>query len=68
MALYSYHLPVFCSNLAAQRVDIALSRTMTAQERADASLEAAERSKDDADTARIYATQFDPSFKQPGVF
>lgn len=39
---------------------------MTAQERADASVEAAERAKDDANTARIYCAQFDPSFRQPG--
>jgi hypothetical protein len=40
---------------------------MTAQERAESSVEAAERARDDANTARIYAAQFDPSFKQPGV-
>lgn len=54
--------------LAAQRVEIALSRTMTAQERSDASIEASERAKDDADTARIYCAQFDPNFRQPGNF
>jgi len=30
-------------------------------------VEAADRARDDGDTARIYAAQFDPSFKQPGV-
>lgn len=42
--------------------------SMTAQEKAESSIEVAGRSKDDADTARICAMQFDPSFKQPGVF
>uniref|UniRef100_A0A914I891 Junctophilin n=1 Tax=Globodera rostochiensis TaxID=31243 RepID=A0A914I891_GLORO len=55
------------ADMAAQRVEIATSRTMTAQEKADASLQAADRARDDANTARIYAAQFDPSFKQPGV-
>uniref|UniRef100_A0A183BK07 Junctophilin n=1 Tax=Globodera pallida TaxID=36090 RepID=A0A183BK07_GLOPA len=55
------------ADMAAQRVEIAMSRTMTAQEKADASLQAADRARDDANTARIYAAQFDPSFKQPGV-
>jgi hypothetical protein len=40
---------------------------MTAQEKAELSIESAGRAKDDADTARICATQFDPSFKQPGI-
>lgn len=53
--------------IANQRVEIATSRTMTAQERADASMDAAERARDDANTARIYSAQFDPSFKQPGI-
>ncbi|CAK5029084.1 unnamed protein product [Meloidogyne enterolobii] len=53
--------------MAAQRVEIATLRTMTAQERADTSVEAADRARDDGDTARIYAAQFDPCFKQPGV-
>lgn len=39
--------------IAAQRVEIATSRTMTAQERADASVEAAERGRDDANTVEL---------------
>lgn len=44
---------IFGHFIAAQRVEIATSRTMTAQERADASVEAAERGRDDANTVEL---------------
>jgi hypothetical protein len=56
------------ADMAAQRVEITLSRTQTAQERAENAIQAAKRARDDADTARICAIQFDPTFQQPGNF
>jgi hypothetical protein len=55
------------ADMAAQRVEITLSRTQTAQERAENAVQAAKRARDDADTARICAIQFDPTFQQPGI-
>uniref|UniRef100_A0A914XT43 Junctophilin n=1 Tax=Panagrolaimus superbus TaxID=310955 RepID=A0A914XT43_9BILA len=55
------------SSIASQKADIASSRTQTAAERADAAETMASRAKGDCDVARITASQFDPSFIQPGV-
>jgi hypothetical protein len=55
------------ASIASQKADIASSRTQTAAERSDAAEQMAARAKGDCDVARITASQFDPSFIQPGV-
>lgn len=49
------------------QADIAISRAATARERSEQAEFIASQAREDADTARIYAKQFAPEFKQPGT-
>uniref|UniRef100_A0A0K0FNW5 Junctophilin (projected from Caenorhabditis elegans ortholog jph-1) n=1 Tax=Strongyloides venezuelensis TaxID=75913 RepID=A0A0K0FNW5_STRVS len=55
------------ASIAQQKAEIAITRTMTAKERAELSIGVGEQSREDAELARMHAKNFDPSYKHPGT-
>ncbi|KFD57202.1 hypothetical protein M514_02087 [Trichuris suis] len=54
------------AQIAVQKADIALARTVTADDRAEQADLAAVQAQEDSDIARLCAKQFAPDFHQPG--